>query len=182
MSEFERELQRLSDLLDNYINDFSNFNNINKYISKNMFLILKKTIQQELNKEQSKWVVEVRKRLSDKWSVKNKDLRKPRSRLFPYMNEGYLRDALQQKVNVKFASDSIIIESIIGFTKNKLGERHAILTNEGFHTRQDASWIGWMDDLFEGDGRANIPSVVGMLEKFFNYNNLQTIVEKSLRG
>jgi hypothetical protein len=84
-------------------------------------------------------------------------LRQPRSRLFPYMESGELKDSVTYKVDLHRSNSNksavITVDASIG-------------SNHGLNGRDDAGWLGWMNDvLHRPQGRGDVPSLVDVFSK-----------------
>ena len=183
-AEFDRLLKYLEDLIDT---KETTDNRILKRvgISKTIYSVIERTIEQELEKEQSKWLQSVRVGLSDKLpeSMQGKK-RKPRSRIFPFRVTDDLYDNIRFTTKSEIKWYNINISSWVEFKS-----LHSILTNEGM-TKQGKSggkWVGWLDRVLHS--RHKLSDMHGghffsfdrMLDNLFQSKRLQSIITTELK-
>jgi hypothetical protein len=82
-------------------------------------------------------------------------LRTPRDRLFPYMNTGELRDSVDYSIDTHKTDKSTVIT-----IETKIGSNH------GLKGREDAGWLGWMEDVMHRpQGRGRVHSISDVFNK-----------------
>jgi hypothetical protein len=99
--------------------------------------------------EQKVWVENVKKRLSDPISKSMLHIqRKPRTRLFPYLNTGRLRDSVQTKLyklNYNTNNNYVVLRWWFGILAPQ-----ATYTNKAVNSPDNPGWKGWVDRVFTG--------------------------------
>jgi hypothetical protein len=140
--------------------------------------ILLRSLEQETEKEQQKWLKKIKKRLGEDIPDKYRGRKRPPQRLFPYRVSGDLYDEITTEVYAKKLNNSTFeIQSFVKF--NSL---HALLTDKGIVKGgiTTGRWKGWMQDVLHGDGRGKgangVPSIHNMLENLFSSKRLNKII------
>jgi hypothetical protein len=118
-------------------------------ITDKMKKIIINSIIEAGEEEQKKWVENLKKRLSDPIpkSMLHKQ-RKPRTRLFPYLNTGKLRDSVNTKLyklNYNKNYDYVTLRWWFGILAPQ-----ATYTNKAVNSYDYPGWEGWVDRVFTG--------------------------------
>lgn len=134
--------------------------------------VLIKSILEAGKKQQKEWLTRLKKRLSTPVpKVMLHKKRKPRTRLFPYMVTGELRDTISTGVRRQDIDDNTVL--LVWWAK--FLSKHAYYTNKVDKVGDRPNWIGWKDDVFYGKGRSNVPSFKGSILRMFK-NNMKLLM------
>jgi len=82
---------------------------------------------------------------------------KDRSRLFPYMRSGHLRDSVKTRAMIKATTSKAKLTFSV---RASINTPRAKYTNDGGRAKQPSNWLGWMDDIMVGDGRGVVKQSV----------------------
>jgi len=117
------------------------------------------------------WEEKLQEALSDPLPKRYWHKRRPRHtiRLFPYMNTGGLRNSLTLKNDYIHIDDNFSV-----YLDMEISGKGAYFTNQGLRRRKRkgktgrlpsvAKWKGWVDDVTDGKGRGNIPSLSSVIK------------------
>jgi hypothetical protein len=89
----------------------------------------------------------------------------PLGRYFPYKRQGHMRDSVMADVSYLGKSNSgktLRVEGVFD-----VFQASSRMTNEGIPERKDGktgTWAGWLDDMFQGNGRGRFISAKQMFE------------------
>ena len=135
--------------------------------------VIVRSIKSALEQEQQKWADEVKQRLSDvipKQMLHKK--RYPRSRKFPYLNSGELRNSVKTEVT---QIDTMRKHSVVLDVWFKFLSKHALYTNEAWNSKDTPGWKGWATRTLVTGG-SGIISAKQLLHNFFNSSKLQRLI------
>lgn len=131
--------------------------------------LIYQTILEAGKEEQKEWIKNVQKALSDPLpSNMLHKKRYPRSRPYPYLVSGELKNSVQAKLT----KNGSVFTWWFG-----LMSPHAIYTNEAFRAKDTPAWKGWADRVFKSSEDLNVPSAEGIILNFFAYK-----LERILKG
>jgi len=135
--------------------------------------VIVRSIKTALEQEQQKWVEEVKQRLSDvipKQMLHKK--RYPRSRKFPYLNSGELRNSVKTEV---IQIDTLRKHSVVLDVWFNFLSKHALYTNEAWNSKDTPGWKGWTTRTLVSGGNG-VVSAKQLLHNFFKTSKLQRLI------
>jgi len=148
------ELEELDEFLDKI------FVNVEKYTTTRLKELIIKSVLEAGEEEQKVWVDNIKKALSDKIPVSLlHKKRQPRTRLFPYLVSGELRDSVKASVKYK-NGNGLVFEWWFG-----LISPHSRYTTYRYG-QPTPNWAKWGVRQLTGEGVSNIPSARGLVLQF----------------
>jgi len=128
-------------------------------------------ILNEVAEESTKWENSLKNVLSDPLAKRYWHKRRPRHtvRLFPYLNTGKLMNSIIVKNDFTQFEDNFAV-----YLQIEINSRGAYFTNLGLRRRKRhgksgrnpsvAKWKGWVDDVFDKNGRGRVKSIRNVIE------------------
>lgn len=139
--------------------------------------VLLKSILEAGKKQQKEWLTRLQKRLSTPVpKVMLHKKRKPRTRLFPYMVTGELRNSITVGVRRQDIDDNTVL--LVWWAK--FLSNHAYFTSKVNKAKDKPNWLDWKDDVFYRKGRSNVPSFKGSILRMFK-NNMKLLMRGALK-